>query len=54
MSDRAAVHPNAALITGPVSGIRVEAVADPLMQETRHLDKVVDEEEPLAPSSRLA
>lgn len=38
-----AVHPNAALITGVVCGVRVEAVEDPLMQKIRQLDKLVDE-----------
>ena len=38
-----AMHPNAALITGVVCGVRVEEVADPLMQRIRWLDKLVDE-----------
>jgi len=38
-----ALHPNSALITGVVCGVRVEAVADPLMQKIRWLDKLVDE-----------
>ncbi len=38
-----AMHPNRALITGVVCGIRVEEVADPLMQKIRYLDKLVDE-----------
>ncbi|MBX3232628.1 MAG: DUF2200 domain-containing protein [Labilithrix sp.] len=33
----------AGLITGVVCGVRVEAVADPLMQKIRYLDKLVDE-----------
>lgn len=37
------LHPNAALITGSVCGIRVEDVEDPLMQKVRYLDKLVDE-----------
>lgn len=37
------MHPNAALIKGVVCGIRVEEVADPLMQKIRYLDKLVDE-----------
>lgn len=36
-------HPNAALITGVVCGIRVEHVEDPLMQKIRYLDKLIDE-----------
>ncbi len=39
----ARLHPNAALITGVVCGVRVEAVDDPLMQKIRYLDKLVDE-----------
>jgi hypothetical protein len=38
-----ALHPNTALITGVVCGVRVEAVADPLMQKIRWLDKLIDE-----------
>src|SRR6476646_8799745 len=32
-----AYHPNSALITGLVCGIRVEEIEDPLMQRLRHL-----------------
>lgn len=38
-----AMNPNTALITGVVCGIRVEEVEDPLMQQIRWLDKLVDE-----------
>lgn len=38
-----ALHPNRALITGVVCGVRVEEVEDPLMQQIRQLDKLVDE-----------
>lgn len=38
-----AMHPNCALITGVVCGVRVEEVADPLMRNIRRLDKLVDE-----------
>ena len=40
-----APHPNPArrLITGVVCGIRVENIEDPLMQEIRYLDKLIDE-----------
>ena len=31
------------LIKGSVCGVRVEAIQDPLMQEIRYLDKLVDE-----------
>ena len=37
------LHPNVGLITGLVCGVRVEDVADPLMQKIRFLDKLVDE-----------
>jgi hypothetical protein len=37
------MNPNARLITGVVCGVRVEEVADPLMQKLRCLDKLVDE-----------
>lgn len=39
----ASLNPNAFRITGLVCGIRVEEVADPLMQKVRYLDKLVDE-----------
>lgn len=38
-----ALHPNRSLIKGVVCGIRVEDVADPLMQKIRWLDKLIDE-----------
>lgn len=37
------LNPNRTLITGVVCGIRVETIEDPLMQEIRYLDKLVDE-----------
>ncbi len=37
------MNPNSSLITGVVCGVRVEAIADPLMQKIRYLDKLVDE-----------
>ena len=37
------MHPNVAMITGTVCGVRVEAVEDPLMRKIRYLDKLVDE-----------
>ena len=40
---QARLNPAAALITGVVCGVRVEAVEDPLMQKIRYLDKLVDE-----------
>ncbi|MBK4346640.1 DUF2200 domain-containing protein [Lacisediminihabitans changchengi] len=39
----APMNPHAALITGVVCGVRVENVEDPLMQQIRYLDKLVDE-----------
>ena len=36
-------NPNAELITGVVCGVRVEDVTDPLMQQIRYLDKLIDE-----------
>lgn len=38
-----AFHPNSALIKGVVCGVRVEEIADPLMQKIRYLDKLIDE-----------
>ncbi len=37
------MNPARTLIKGVVCGIRVEAVADPLMREIRYLDKLIDE-----------
>jgi hypothetical protein len=45
------MNPNAGLITGVVCGVRVEDVADPLMQKIRYLDKLVDE---LAKGKKMA
>lgn len=39
----ASLHPNASLITGVICGIRVQEIEDPLMQQIRYLDKLVDE-----------
>ena len=39
----ARVNPNAQLITGVVCGVRVQEIDDPLMQQIRYLDKLVDE-----------
>lgn len=38
-----ALHANASKITGTICGVRIEAIADPLMQKIRYLDKLVDE-----------
>jgi hypothetical protein len=37
------LNPKTELITGIVCGVRVEAVADPLMRKIRYLDKLIDE-----------
>ena len=37
------MNPACKLMTGVVCGVRVEEVADPLMQKIRWLDKLVDE-----------
>jgi hypothetical protein len=37
------LNPNVALITGSVCGVKVQEVEDPLMQQNRYLDKLVDE-----------
>ena len=39
----ARMNSNAGLITGVICGIRVETIEDPLMQQIRYLDKLVDE-----------
>jgi hypothetical protein len=38
-----AMHPHRSLIKGVVCGVRVEEVDDPLMQNIRYLDKLIDE-----------
>ena len=38
-----AMNPRASLITGVICGVRVEEIEDPLMQQVRYLDKLVDE-----------
>jgi len=40
---QASLHPNAPLITGVICGVRVEEIGDPLTQQVRYLDKLVDE-----------
>ena len=39
----AALNPNAGLITGMICGYRVEEIKNPLTQQARYLDKLVDE-----------
>lgn len=36
-------NPNRKWITGVVCGVRVETIEEPLMQEIRYLDKLIDE-----------
>ena len=38
-----ALNPHTDLITGVVCGVRVEDIEDPLMQQIRWMDKLVDE-----------
>ena len=38
-----ALNPNRSLIKGVVCGVRVEEIEDPLMQNIRYLDKLMDE-----------
>ena len=39
----ASLNPNAHLITGLICGYRVEEIENPLTQQVRYLDKLVDE-----------
>lgn len=39
----ATLNPNASLITGVICGYRVEEIENPLTQQVRYLDKLVDE-----------
>jgi hypothetical protein len=45
------MNPKVGLITGVVCGVRVEEIADPLMQKIRYLDKLIDE---LAKGKKMA
>ena len=40
---KAKINPNAHLITGVICGYRVEEIENPLTQQARYLDKLVDE-----------
>ena len=40
---RAQLNPHAKLITGVICGYRIEAIENPLTQQVRYLDKLVDE-----------
>ncbi|GGG50616.1 DUF2200 domain-containing protein [Bizionia arctica] len=41
--EKATLHPNAQLIKGVICGYRIEEIENPLTQQTRYLDKLVDE-----------
>lgn len=41
--EKASLHKNASLITGLICGYRVEEIENPLTQQVRYLDKLVDE-----------
>jgi hypothetical protein len=40
---QASLNPNTHLITGVICGVRLEEIKDPLTQQVRYLDKLVDE-----------
>jgi hypothetical protein len=40
---QASLNPNAPLITGVICGYRIEEIENPLTQQVRYLDKLVDE-----------
>ena len=40
---KATINPNAHLITGIICGYRIEEIENPLTQQVRYLDKLVDE-----------
>ena len=42
-SEAPQINPNVDKITGVVCGVRVEEIGDPLIQNARRLDKLVDE-----------
>lgn len=37
------LNPNRKLIKGSICGVRIEEIQEPLMQEIRYLDKLIDE-----------
>ncbi len=41
--EKAALNPNASLITGVICGYRIEEIENTLTREVRYLDKLVDE-----------
>lgn len=40
---KATLNPNAHLITGVICGYRIEEIENPLTQQVRYLDKLIDE-----------
>lgn len=42
-ADAPCMHPNVGMIKGVICGYRVEEIEDPLMQQIRYLDKLIDE-----------
>ena len=42
-SEAPKMNPSRKLITGVICGVRVEDIEEPLMQEIRYLDKLIDE-----------
>ncbi|NQX32268.1 DUF2200 domain-containing protein [Pedobacter boryungensis] len=40
---QAKLNPNAQLITGVICGYRIEEIKNPLTQQIRYLDKIIDE-----------
>ena len=43
MFEQATLHPNVHLIKGLICGYRVEDITNPLTQQVRYMDKLVDE-----------
>jgi hypothetical protein len=41
--EKATLHPNVQLIKGVICGYRIEEIQNPLTQQVRYLDKLVDE-----------
>ncbi len=37
------LNPSRSLIKGTICGVRVEEIEDPIMRETRYMDKLIDE-----------
>ena len=42
-ADAPRLNPSRSLITGVICGVRVEDIEEPIMQEIRYLDKLIDE-----------